>query len=188
MFLYQDKYMRTFIKIMSIMSLTFFLSCCQSSDTPSLLPGIVPAEQKTTIINNRPSNIIGAVEPIYILPMKSAFDARIDTGATTSSLDADDIKEFERDGEKWVSFTITNRQSGEKYEFEKPILKSVKIKRIEDREHRVKVNMAVSFGGEKFTAEFTLADRDKFEYQILIGRNILSGRAIVDTSVSHTLK
>lgn len=180
--------MRTFIRIISMMGLTIFLSCCRSSDAPSIIPGIVPSEQKTTVVNRRPSNIIGAVEPIYILPLKSAFDARIDTGATTSSLDADDIKEFERDGEKWVSFTITNRQSGEKHEFERPIVDSVKIKRIEDREHRVKVNMAVSFGGEKFTAEFTLADRDKFEYQILIGRNILSGRAIVDTTLSHTLK
>lgn len=180
--------MNKIVKLMSILGLTFFVSCCQNSNDSSIVPGIVPADQKTKIINRRPANIIGAVEPIYILPMKSAFDARIDTGATTSSLDADDIKEFERDGEKWVSFTITNRQSGEKYEFEKPILKSVKIKRIEDREHRVKVNMAVSFGGEQFTAEFTLADRDKFEYQALVGRNILSGRAIVDTTLSHTLK
>ena len=44
------------------------------------------------------------------------------------------------------------------------------------------------FGGEEFTSEFTLAKRDYFEYQALIGRNILSGRAIVDTSLSHTLK
>ena len=120
--------------------------------------------------------------------MKSAFEARIDTGATTSSLDVDEMNEFERDGEKWVSFTVANRRSGEIYTFEKPILKNVRIKRIDDKEHRIKVLMPVSFGGEKFVSEFTLAKRERFEYQVLIGRNILTGRAIVDTSLSHTLK
>ena len=47
--------------------------------------------------------------------------------------------------------------------------------------------MDVKFGNEIITAVFSLADREKFEYQALIGRNILTGRAIVDTSVSHTL-
>ena len=182
--------MKHFSNIIVALVATILLGGCQSTktDNNAIVPGIVPADQKTKIINHRPSNIIGAVEPIYILPMRSAFEARIDTGATTSSLDADDIEEFERDGEKWVSFTVVNRSSGEKHKFERPIVDNVKIKRIEDREHRIKVQMAVNFGGEKFTTEFTLADRDKFEYQTLIGRNILSGRAIVDTSVSHTLK
>ena len=47
--------------------------------------------------------------------------------------------------------------------------------------------MDVKFGDETFTANFSLAKRDKFEYQALIGRNILTGRAIVDTSIANTL-
>lgn len=176
--------MKTLIKIAGVM---LILAGCQNAEKPAIVPAIVPAAQKTTEVK-MPLNIIGAVEPIYILPMKSAFEARIDTGATTSSLDVDEMNEFERDGEKWVSFTIKNRRSGEIYTFEKPILKNVRIKRIDDKEHRIKVLMPVSFGGEKFVSEFTLAKREKFEYQVLIGRNILSGRAIVDTSLSHTLK
>lgn len=177
-------------KLLKIAGILLIVAGCKNTDKPSIIPAIVPASQKTAEaeVKKTPLNIIGAVEPVYILPMKSAFDARIDTGATTSSLDADDIKEFERDGEKWVSFKVTNRRSGEVYNFEKPILKNIKIKRIEDKENRIKVYMPVSFGGQKFMSEFTLAHREKFEYQVLIGRNILSGRAIVDTSLSHTLK
>lgn len=177
--------MKTLIKIAGIL---LILTGCQSAEKPAIVPAIVPNAQKTTEVKKMPLNIIGAVEPIYILPMKSAFEGRIDTGATTSSLDVDEMNEFERDGEKWVSFTVTNRRSGEAHTFEKPILKSVKIKRIDDKEHRIKILIPVSFGGEKFLSEFTLAKREKFEYQVLIGRNILSGRAIVDTSLSHTLK
>ncbi|MBQ8870429.1 MAG: ATP-dependent zinc protease [Alphaproteobacteria bacterium] len=168
------------------------LCCCQTTtyQRPSLIPSIVPNTQKTPKPEKprKITNIIGAVEPIYMLPMKSAFYARIDTGATTSSIDVINLKRFERDGEKWVSFTVTNRRSGETHNFEKQIFKRVRITRAEEHERRVKVFMDVKFGGEIFKAEFTLAEREDFDYQALIGRNILTGRAIVDTSISNTLK
>ena len=47
--------------------------------------------------------------------------------------------------------------------------------------------MDIKFGGQIIKEKFSLADREKFEYQALIGRNILTGRAIVDTSLSNTL-
>lgn len=179
--------MKAFMKITAVLSLSVLSFGCQSPQCPAVSI-VAPPVREVPKKAETPSNVIGAVEPIYILPMKSAFEARIDTGATTSSLDADDIREFERDGEKWVSFKIVNRRSGETHAFEKRVLESIRIKRIKEKEDRLKVSMAVRFGGEEFTSEFTLAKRDNFEYQALIGRNILSGRAIVDTSLSHTLK
>jgi len=178
-------------KILIAVSIGLFLNGCyyNNQQKPTFIPAIVPNAQKTIKVEKpRVTNIIGAVEPIYMLPMKSAFYARIDTGATTSSIDVTNLKRFERDGEKWVSFTITNRSSGETYNFEKQIYKRVRITRAEEHEKRVKVLMDVSFGGEKFQSEFTLAERKDFDYQALIGRNILTGRAIVDTSISNTLK
>lgn len=169
-----------------LMTVICFLNAC--TPKPTILPAIVPQPEKITKPVKRPPNVIGAVEPVYFLPMKSAFYARIDTGAATSSLDVSEINPFERDGESWVSFEIVNKRTGEKHLFEKPVVKQVTIKRIEQKEHRYKVMMDVSFASRKFQAEFTLADRQDFEYQALIGRNILTGRAIVDTSLSHTLK
>lgn len=158
-------------------------SSCQN--TPAK-PTIVPAvEVRKT--NEHRLNIIGEVEPIYFPPMKAPFLARIDSGAQTSALDAQNIRFFERDGEKWVAFTLINRQSGEKQRFEKEIHKQVKVKRIEESEKRTLVDMDVKFGEETFSAIFSLADRRKFEYQTLIGRNIITGRAIIDTSLSNTL-
>lgn len=131
--------------------------------------------------------VIGGVEPIYFLPMKTPFMARIDTGAVNSSVDVRNIRRFERDGEKWVAFVLTNEENGESYRFEKKIVKHVTIKRIVEKEKRIMVMMDVKFGDEIINAEFSLADRDKFEYQALVGRNIINGRAIVDPSVSNTL-
>ncbi len=131
--------------------------------------------------------IIGEVEPVYFLPMKKAVLARIDTGAENSSIDAKNIRLFEREGAKWVAFDVENKKNGENHHFEKRIYRQVTIKRQEQSEERIVVLMTVKIGKEKITTQFSLADREKFEYQALIGRNILKGRAIVDTALSKTL-
>lgn len=176
--------MKNIHKITALIT-SLFLSSCQTQNPP--LPEIVPAVE----VKQTPKHvlgIIGEVEPIYMLPMKAPIAARIDTGATTSSIDADNITPFERDGEKWVSFDIINRTNGEKYHFEKKVVGMADIKRLHIHEKRYIVRMDVKLGKEVLTnIKFNLANRDKFEYQALIGRNILTGRAIVDTSLSNTL-
>lgn len=146
-----------------------------------------PAEVVVQAPKTHSLGIIGAVEPIYFLPMKQPLFARIDTGAEGSALDAQNIRPFEREGQKWVAFDIINRQNGAQMHFEKRIYRQTVIKRAGENEERIIVLMTVKIGGERITAQFSLADRSKFDYQALIGRNILTGRAIVDTSLSKTL-
>lgn len=174
-------------KILSLFLL--FLVCSCSAEKEQIVPSIAPNQApEEKIVYIRPNNIIGAVEPVYFPPMKSAFPARIDTGATTSALDVQNLKVFERDGKKWVSFTLVNRETGETHDFEKPRRKRIRVKRIIEDEHRPMVEMDVKMGGKKFKADFTVTERTDFDYQALIGRNILSGRAIVDVSLENTLK
>jgi len=174
-------------KFLSLFCLLGVIACSTAEN--AVVPGIVPNSAKEKkVVRVMPSNVIGEVENIYLPPMKSAFQARIDTGATTSSIDVTDLKLFERDGDTWVSFTIENRDTKEKQSFEKPLSKRIRIRRSGENERRPIVEMDVKMGGEKFKADFTLAERSKFDYQALVGRNILSGRAIVDVSISNTLK
>ena len=182
------------MKYFALFAFLVFLAAC-ASKKQTIVPAIVPQSQKVQPIQERtkieiirPSNIIGAIEPFYILPMKSAFYARVDTGATTSSIDVENLKKFEREGKKWVSFDVVNSRSNETHHFEKPVQRRVKIKRIEQEEHRIKVLMDIKIGGQKVKTEFTLAERADFEFQGLIGRSLLDGRYIVDTSISYTLK
>lgn len=174
--------MKHLSKIPFLCLFAIMTSSCQTPPKPSIVPAV---EVKKA--DNHRQNIIGEIEPVYLPPIKTPFLARIDTGAQSSSIDAQKIRFFERDGEKWVAFTIINTQSGESHRFEKPLNRHVTIKRIEESEKRPMVEMDVKFGTETFTALFSLADRQKFEYQALIGRNILTGRAIVDTSLANTL-
>lgn len=173
-----------------LLVLIFTISACQSKQV--IVPAVVhnvntPAPQEVIVQQKAHLPIIGEVEPIYLLPMKSPFYARIDTGATVSALDCKDIEYFERDGEKWIAFKLINRKSGEEHVFEKKIESSYRVRRIGEDEHRKSVKMDVKMGGETFSALFTIADRSSFDYQGLIGRNILTGRFIVDTSTSYTL-
>lgn len=179
-----EEFMHKFLIALSVLVVV----ACSANKT-EIVPSIVPNSAKEQkVIKVMPENVIGAVERIYFPPMKVPFISRIDTGATTSSLDAENIKRFERDGQSWVSFTIVNRESNERYTFEKPIVKRVKIKRIGDDEKRITVEMDVKMGGKAFKADFTVAARTDFNYQTLIGRNILNGRFIVDVAQEHTLK
>ena len=180
------------------LALAALLSCaaCQSGQAvrPAIVPGVevrMP-ENKTAKPEPRPVKqplkVIGEVEPVYFLPMKSPFLSRSDTGAETSSVDADHVVSFERDGEKWVAFNLVNRETGEKHRFEKKIKRQPTVKRINGSEERVVVMMDVRMGEEIVKAEFSLAARDRFNYQGLIGRNILTGRFVVDTSLANALR
>ena len=165
----------------------FTVSACQSKQVivPAVVHNVSTTEEVVVEKAHLPS--IGEVEPIYFLPMKSPFAARIDTGATTSSLDCQDVEYFERDGEKWVAFKLKNRKTGEEHVFEKKVERSFKVKRAGKDESRKAIKMDVKMGGEVFSAVFSIADRSNFDYQGLVGRNILTGRFLVDTSTSYTL-
>ena len=112
--------------------------------------------------------------------------ARIDTGATTTSLGAHDITPFERDGKRWVRFTIRDRVSGEEHPFEKPLSRMVEIKRHNaSPDTRPVVRMPLTLGRVSATVEVSLNNRDPFDYPVLIGRNFMDGRIVVDVSQEY---
>lgn len=131
--------------------------------------------------------IVGGVETLHIIPFDMPFHARMDTGAETSSIDATNIRPFERDGEKWISFDITNRKNGISKHFEKPVKRKTTIVRTGEQERRYVVHLDIKMGNELIDAEFSLNDRSKFEYQVLIGRNIINGRFIIDPTLENTM-
>lgn len=107
--------------------------------------------------------------------------AKIDTGADSTAVWASEIEVVDRKlhfclfGQKSEFFT------GEKLIFEKfrvLILKSS----YGDRQMRYVVEMPVEVAGEEILTEVTLANRAKNKYPVLIGRKLLAGRFLVDTS------
>jgi hypothetical protein len=132
--------------------------------------------------------IIGAAEEVQLPDQKISLNARIDTGATTTSINAQNIKKFERDGKNWVKFEIHN-ETGKVASLEKPVSRMVNIKRhgAEDQ-IRYAVKLKLKLGKVNIVSEVTLADRSKFTFPLLIGRSFLTDMAIVDVSKEFTTK
>jgi hypothetical protein len=72
----------------------------QKSATP--IEKVIKAPQPTSQIV-----VLGEIEKITVDAIKESFDARVDTGAAISSINARDIEQFERNGKNWVRFRIT---------------------------------------------------------------------------------
>lgn len=130
--------------------------------------------------------IVGSTEHIVLSNEKVKYAARIDTGATSSSIDAREITRFERDGDRWVRFKL---YQNDQYvsEIERPIVRWVRIFQSDNQDgsRRPVVEMAYELGDFKDTAEFTLTDRSHLEFPVIIGRNIITDRMLVDVSDSY---
>jgi len=123
--------------------------------------------------------VIGEVEPIRLIPGDVIINARIDTGAQTTSINAKGVQAFERDGKKWVRFRLGEDEKSSV--IEKPVEREVQIKRHgEASQNRFVVKMRLILGERSHVVEVSLTDRSKFTYQILIGRNFLRDIYIVD--------
>ncbi len=130
--------------------------------------------------------IIGAVEDIKIEPPRVTLKARIDTGANTTSIDARNIIPFERDGKKWVKFSVY--EGSIEYKVERPVYDTVLIKRHgEKSQKRFVIKIRVSAGDITQLIPVTLTDRSRYEFPILIGRNFLKDYFIVDVSKKNLL-
>jgi len=155
-----------------------------STDTTATAPR---SDYETVVSHGEKLLLFGQTEFITILPHRFRLPARIDTGATTSSIHALDIKRFERDGKKWVRFTLVG-PDGRKYRMEKPWLRTIEVKRHGTRQQvRPVVKLKVRMGPLEIPTQFSLTDRSQFKYPVLIGRSLLQGVAAVDVNREYIL-
>ena len=129
--------------------------------------------------------VVGEVEKVKIYPSDFVMDARIDTGAEVSSIDARDIEEFERDGKKWVRFTLINRENKKEEVIERELKKVTKITQSSNKDgvdKRLTVSLKIDIANRSELADFTLTDREHMSFGVLIGRNILKDIMLVDVS------
>jgi len=152
----------------------------EKAKTPTASPVV---HRKILTLNDK--LVVGSVEKVHIYPSDLVLDARIDTGAETSSIDARNIEEFERDGKAWVRFTLVDRKTNTPHTVELKAVRTVKILQSsvdEGHDKRVVVRLKVTLGDKTEVSEFTLTDREHMKYPVLIGRSALKDLIIVDVS------
>ena len=130
--------------------------------------------------------IIGRKEKISLpeLGLKLVW-AKVDTGAYTSSIHAENLEVIEIDGKRVLQFQPLlpghKAYTGERVKFEHFREKKVKNS-FGQAEVRYLIETTFELANEVYTAEFTLSDRSKMRNAILLGRKILKNRFLVDVS------
>ena len=133
--------------------------------------------------------MIGWREYIDIPTMKlTDIKAKIDTGAKTSALHAENIEIVTIENKKYVKFIFTDDSGHEK---------KVKARFIEERiiksstgqkTLRPVVKAKIKMGKEEFDIELTLINRDLMGFKMLIGRDALKHQFLINPSKSYLLK
>lgn len=130
----------------------------------------------------------GWIEKAKIKPEGIVVHAKLDTGAENSSLHAENLVEFEKDGQRWVRFSITNRY-GVTTDVERKVVRTTRIKRYGGKyRSRFVVVLGICLGDRYMEADVSLDDRTGFNYQMLIGRSFLAGNATIDPAIMYTVE
>ncbi|MEE3876739.1 putative ATP-dependent zinc protease [Vibrio sp. YYF0003] len=147
-----------------------------------------PKPEKPVKVQKTPDGmlILGSEEWVYAPGIDETFKARVDTGATTSSISALDIVPFERDGKDWVQFKIDLGDKASK-EFKAPVERWAKVKQSSSDEvnKRAVVVAYIQVGDYKEKTEFTLAERGHMKFPMLLGRSFFRDIAVVDVSKKY---
>lgn len=107
--------------------------------------------------------IIGLTEPVAIFSrvgVQKIVIAKIDTGASNSSIDTDLASQLKLG----------------------PVIKSKLIKSASGNRVRPVIELVIGLADKKMKEEFTLADRWHMRYRVLIGQNVLKHGYLIDPS------
>ena len=117
-----------------------------------------------------------------------AIKAKVDTGARTSALHAFNVQPFSEAGRDRVEFLIHPKQLNN--DVVATCRADVVDRRVVTdsgghREERWVIESPVRIGAHEWRIELTLTARDDMRFRMLLGRNALKKRALVDSSRSY---
>ncbi|UGU16174.1 30S ribosomal protein S6--L-glutamate ligase [Sinomicrobium kalidii] len=135
--------------------------------------------------------IVGSEEWVALPQLEiPAIKVRVDSGAKTSALHAVNINPFQRNNETWVTFEVFPIQNNGKKLIHCEALvtdKRVVKSSTGTRENRYVIKTSLHVNGSSWDIELTLTNRDSMGYRMLLGREAMIGRMLVDPESSFQL-
>lgn len=116
-----------------------------------------------------------------------AIKAKIDTGAKTSALHAVNIHTTIENGTDYVCFDVHPVQRNDKclIHCRAPIIDQRHIMSSNGhKEHRYVIKTTLAMGDQPWEIELTLSNRDPLRYRMLLGREAINDRVLIDPSLS----
>jgi len=121
-----------------------------------------------------PLTIVGRSERVAIVDGGVVMEAKVDTGADSTSIDARNQERFERDEDEWVRFEVRTNE-GQVVTFERRIADTVTIIGAGDeKQERLVVEITLCVSDVSDVVEVNLADRTGLDYRLLLGREFLA--------------
>ena len=118
-----------------------------------------------------------------------AVEAKIDTGAYTSSIHCKDISLGTVNGKEVLRFKLLDESHPEHsetvYQFTDFSRKKIKNS-FGEMEERYIIKTLICLGKKNIRTILSLSDRENMRYPVLIGRRILKGKFIVDVNAIHS--
>ncbi|MCK8492365.1 RimK/LysX family protein [Spirosoma sp. RP8] len=135
----------------------------------------------------RPKQVIGMTD-LVDFPDLGLFDvqAKVDTGAYTSSLHCKDVCLVRSGNKVQLSFELIDKTGDETIRYYSDEFSQRMIRNsFGVAEKRYVIKTRITLFGRSIRAEFTLADREQLKNPILLGRKLLRNRFVVDVSVKN---
>ncbi|QLG44933.1 30S ribosomal protein S6--L-glutamate ligase [Costertonia aggregata] len=120
-----------------------------------------------------------------------AIKARVDSGAKTSSIQATNLKVYAKGAQEWVKFEVNPLQENRSIaiECEARLVDRRMVKSSSGiSEERLVVKTPVTLGDAVFDIELTLANRDTMEFRMLLGREAINERYIVNSALEYQIQ
>lgn len=131
---------------------------------------------------NKP-RLIGRREYVdFPLLAISHVEAKIDTGAYTSSIHCKHIEQIHRDGKETLEFKLMDDTVHRVEEYTQKFIKNS----FGEKEERFIIKTLIHIGKKKILTTLSLSDRGNMRYPVLIGRRLLKGKFIVDVRLVYT--
>lgn len=113
-----------------------------------------------------------------------AVEAKIDTGAYTSSIHCENISVDYEDSKPVLYFTI-GQEEPVTLRFDDFGQKTIKNS-FGEMEERYVIRTLIKIGRRKIWSTISLSNRDNMRYPVLIGRRLLKGKFLIDVNRLHT--
>jgi hypothetical protein len=139
-------------------------------------------------VSSDPVQVYGWREWVLVGNLEMKLAAKLDTGALTSSIHAEEKELFERDGKKWVRFIVTDpgEKNSPRTRIEAPLIRIAHIKEPGGKSvAREVVRLNFTIGERKLRADFTLNNRSNMLSPVLIGRTTIKELGWVDPSRAY---
>lgn len=129
--------------------------------------------------------VVGWAEVAVIHPGNLGIRAKIDTGAKTSSLNCKCHDIYEKDGEQWLRFSVDSHD-GTRLWLERKIHRFARIKRhFGGVQERPVIMLGICLGGVYRETEVNVIDRSGLDFPLLIGRQFLHEKFLVDAGAQY---